>query len=181
MTFEEAWKVEAAQHGIDVTAPDWKAKFAQLAVDRMGESFEDDSNPILPWQALRVAVDGSIDIPQWVILYFHNRAKHLNDLLARGDRRGRREAESVGKILGFGAMGKGGTSIARQTLNSDRDVIMAVHVLAETAICGSRTKAFGTVAERFGVSEDTVERAFYAHQGKAESRIENLLQSLPHE
>ncbi|TGP27351.1 hypothetical protein EN875_033975 [Mesorhizobium sp. M2D.F.Ca.ET.232.01.1.1] len=181
MTFEEAWKFEAAQHGIDITASDWRATFATLVVDRMGASFEDESNPILPWQALRVAIDGAIDIPEWVLMYFHGRAKHLNDLLARGDRRGRREAEAVGKILGFGAMGKGGTSVARQTLNGDRNVIMAVHVVAETAICGSRTTAFGTVAERFAVSEDTVERAFHTHRQKAESRINNLLKSSPHQ
>ncbi|BCH01804.1 hypothetical protein MesoLj131b_38030 [Mesorhizobium sp. 131-2-5] len=181
MTFEEAWKHEAAQHGIDVSAPDWRQTFATLAVNRMAETFEDDPNPIIPWQALRVAVDGSIDVPNWVIMYFHTRGKRLNDLLARGEHRGKREAEAVGKILGFGAMGKGGTSVARQTLNKDRDLILAVHVLGETALIGSRTSAILAVAERFGVSSDTVERAFAANKAKAKARIDNFLEQAPHQ
>ncbi|PZV39740.1 hypothetical protein [Mesorhizobium kowhaii] len=170
-------KIEAKQNGIDVSQPDWQAKWRRLAISRLGESYAANFNPILPWVGLRFAMDSELPIPEWVLGYFYESAGILNQLIRDGTRRGgRKETESVGRMLGFGADGKGQTSAFREVTLQDRDTKIAVQVVCGIEVNGwSQEKSIGEVARDQRLSEATVERAYDRYRVAAETRLSNFI------
>ncbi|TPL75111.1 hypothetical protein [Mesorhizobium sp. B2-3-15] len=169
-------KIEAKQNGIDVTAPDWQVKWRTLAISRIGETHAKSFNPILPWVGLRLAMDSELPVPDWVLRYFYESAGLLNQMIREGKHRGRKEAESVGRMLGFGADGKGQTSAFRDITLQDRDVKIAIHVVCGMVANGwSQEKSVGEVAGTQKLSEATVERAYARYRDVAQSRVSNFI------
>lgn len=171
-------KIEAKQHGIDISQPDWQPKWRRLALSRLGESYAANFNPILPWVGLRFAMDSEMPIPAWVLGYFYESAGILNQLVHDRKRETRKEAESVGRMLGFGAGGKGQTSAFRETTLNDRDAKIAIQVVCGMEVNGwSQEKSIGEVARDHHLSEPTVERAYDRYRAAAETRLSNYLKS----
>jgi hypothetical protein len=76
-------------------------------------TFDRTQNPVFVWQALRLATGLGINIPYWVLDYLAAAAGALASLYAKAKAKKAlgREAELVGKALGFGTRGRGRTGM----------------------------------------------------------------------
>ncbi len=184
MQLDEAIKILAAANGVDVSNPNWEDDWYRISMRRMGEKYEETGNPVLPWIAVREAARVARPIPEWAMDYLVICGERINKL-TNENHRGRREAEEVGKALGFGGRGQGRTSVFQETALDDRDLRIAVHVAGEMDTGKTAENSIATVAERFSLSVDTVERAYHGKKGEpghgavAKSMIESFLQNRP--
>ena len=171
---EDTDNVVASAYGVDMTMVGWEASL----LEKVEQTFQETGNPLLPWHALRWAVDKGIAVPSWVLIYFHDRAEVLNGIVCDG---GDAEAEKVGRALGFGGSGKGKTAAARTIKLQQRDFGIAVHVHCEIARnveevgTESVDSAFLTVARRFGVSRTTAADAYSKNKKAAKAFCDNFV------
>ena len=76
-------------------------------------TFDSSRNPVFAWQALRLATGLGINAPYWVLDYLAAAADALASIYARAKTKKAlaREADLVGKALGFGTQGRGKTGM----------------------------------------------------------------------
>jgi hypothetical protein len=144
----------AEMWGVDPNAADLRAQ----VLEKLRMNFEETGNVMLPWNAIRWARDGGLDMPKWVVDFFCDRAIRINRIVV--DDLGKEEAHEVGRALGFGAAGKGSTSAGAELRQRSRDWQIAVRIAGEMAD-GTTGKDAAVViaAEIFKVSPATAYRA----------------------
>ena len=111
------------------------AASAELAID-----FERDGNPVDAWQAFAVANRYRIDPPEWVedfLTDVANRISEIRDEVA-GGRPVKREAERVGKALGFGKDGPGHSGWFKHATMLERDRTIYFEILKDKLATGTK-------------------------------------------
>jgi hypothetical protein len=134
----------------------------QEEIAELKREFEATKNPVLVWRALILNGGLNTNFPQWIVEYLHAAAQ---DIICNNDADDR-EAEAVGKALGFGAAKKGekGMFAAVEKLERYR----ALH----REVVGALNKGNGTnlssacafVAATTDISFATVRRAYLYYQ-----------------
>jgi hypothetical protein len=142
-----------------------RAQVAQLQAD-----FLRTENPVLAWEAFVIARNCGMEIPDWVWEVVEAAADGITDLreeVERGAPLGK-EAEAVGRALGFGKKRPGETGWFAEASQSGRDREMYFAVMewleSERIKRPSRkpkvTRAYAEVAEKHNSSSSTVGEAY---------------------
>lgn len=142
MKFEEALTPHTAPH----------------MLDRIREDFEEGGDALLPWHALRIATTAGVDVPKWVLSYFSDRAKHINEIVKTG---GPDESKRIGAALGFGGAGRGKTSAGELARSKSRDWAVALKMEEEIDAGVGKDAAAMIAGKAFKISTAT---AYDAHQ-----------------
>jgi hypothetical protein len=153
-------------HGVDPNASDFRSQ----VLDKLRTEFERTPNPMLPWSALRWARDGGLDIPGWIIDHLYDKAVVLTEIVAED---GGKEAQEVGRALGFGAERKGETAAGAELRQHWRDFKIAVYIadlmrqdLMRQGVA-KETAAITETAKALSVSPATARRAHKDYSGAA--------------
>lgn len=144
--------------------------YGESAQRELEADFGRDGNPVHAWGALAVARRYGIDLPEWVKDYLADVADRILEIrteVADGKPL-RREAERVGKVLGFGKdrPGGGGRFKRSTILERDRTVYFEVIDWLEEEKArhpdqrAKLTSAYREVAMAIGVDSSTVQRAY---------------------
>jgi hypothetical protein len=172
-------RMHALRVGVDpATDPDWRA----TVLLRLGEMFAEQLHAVTPWFALRWAYDHGLPQPEWVIRYLRDKSVEINTAVVDGG--GQSEAAAVGRVLGFGAEGRGLASAASAAADSSRDWSLAYDVALQLAGATERGErllrktAISLAAERGGVSSETVKRAVRQYGAAAEEQVQLLGRNL---
>lgn len=90
-------------------------------------------NPLYVWLAIDRCIEAGIPFPDWVLAYLKRSAGRLRGMMFGATPAGcgdvAREAEAVGKALGFGAKGRGRGSVFSQRAKGWRDIFILLTVL----------------------------------------------------
>lgn len=137
-------------------------RYRELELIELEEDFKREGNPVFIWQAIAIARRYGIELPEWVLEYLAASADSLLDIreeVADGKRAGK-EAERVGKVLGFGTdgPGQGGWFKHATILERDRNVFFEI---GDRLGAGMKLDfAYDEVARALGTSRSTVVRAY---------------------
>ena len=157
-----------------------------LAEQQIG--FEETGNPMTPWFALLYARNHSVPVPEWVLQYFTERAEIITDIVHvhesnkrnqqtnnRKNRKSLREAEAIGRALGFGAVGRGQKTPAATSAAQAEGFKFAFGVQIEMKLGANEGTAIINTADRCGWSESKVRRAHKSHKQQAKQAFLELL------
>lgn len=130
---------------------------AELAVD-----FEREGNPVHAWEAVAVAARSGIERPDWVENFIDEQAARIMEIreqVSEGHPVGR-EADRVGKALGFAidGPGQGGRFKQATMLQRDRTIYFEIRDKLDSDV--KLDAAYSEVATAFGVSRSLVVRAY---------------------
>jgi|SRR5271166_4381435 len=108
-----------------MTAPsDHVAEAHRRRIADLVQSME-SKNPLYVWLAIDRCIEAGIPFPDWVLAYLKRSAGRLKEMMSGAMPAGcgdvAREAEAVGKALGFGAKGRGRGSVFSQRAKGWRD------------------------------------------------------------
>jgi hypothetical protein len=137
---------------------------ADLDMDELKKQFERTKNPVFVWYAIMDQSWCDAPLPEWIDTYLQSVAKNMVSLYYT--ERLEREAELVGKALGFGGEKKGDNGKFSEAQKFDRDLMLYNQVVwAMTETPGKKrlnlSGAFDLVAEIFpDVKAATVRRAY---------------------
>jgi len=130
-------------------------------IEELKREFEATKNPVLAWRAL--ILNGGLDtpFPEWIVEYLYAAAE---DIINNND--DDREAEAVGKALGFGGAKKGkkGMFAAAATLERYRGLHMEVVAQLNKGNGTNLSSACAFVAATTDISFATVRRAYLYYQ-----------------
>lgn len=141
-----------------------------LNLDELEKEFKRTDNPVLVWIAIRSRNWNDTPLPSWIDDYLQDvGTKIVSSIYDISDDR---EAEVVGKALGFGGTKKGGNGKLTAAYKLERDRALYNEVLSALNEGGGTnlTSACHYVAAITGQSSSTVRRAyldFLAHQDGA--------------
>ncbi|WP_024519379.1 hypothetical protein [Bradyrhizobium sp. Tv2a-2] len=130
---------------------------AQIALESARIDFEESADAWLPWHAIRIATTAGVDVPEWVLGYFSDRAKLINEIIKAA---GPDEAKEIGAALGFGGAGRGSTSTGGRARNQSRNWAIALKMEEEINSGAGIDAAAMIAAKDFNVSKPT---AYSAH------------------
>jgi hypothetical protein len=176
---EDQDRAIAALWGVDPTVSDFRSQI----LDKMRIEFERTPNAMLPWSALRWARGRGIDVPDWIMDYLYDKAVVLTEIIAED---GGKEAQEVGRALGFGAEGKGETAAGAELRQRWRSFKIAVHIADRMRQdfmkqgVAKETAAIAETAKALSVSLATARRA-HADYGDRAARFVELSISDSHE
>jgi hypothetical protein len=119
-------------------------------------------NPVYAYEAFAIALRSGMDMPDWVQRHMLQVAEcilGIRDAIA-GGRPSKREAERVGKVLGFGkdGPGQGGWFKQAAMLQRDRTIFVEVEKRLEAGM--KLDFAYDEVAKMLGVSRSTIVRSY---------------------
>jgi hypothetical protein len=162
MTPEEAKKVNelyAASVGLN---PLPGQDIRDLISEHQRVTFEQTHDPLAPWRMITWAAVNDYPLPEWVIQYLRGAARNLNDVVVQAAKSGsvKREAEAVGKALGFGHKRAGQTTPTKEAALRDRDFNIAMRVAEQVDNNVKPYAAIFDVAKSLGITEFIVARAF---------------------
>ena len=102
---------------------------ADLEMDELKREFERTNNPVFVWYAIMNMNWSDTLMPEWIDTYLHSVATNMVRLFytASNDR----EADLVGKALGFGGEKKGDKSKFAEARKFDRDLMLYNRVVCE--------------------------------------------------
>lgn len=148
---------------------------AQDEIRELGLLFAHDLNPLHVWMAYALADMYSLDMPNWVGVYLRGFANALLEILLIDAREGGsvgRQAELIGKLLGFGTGGPG-TSVLQSAAGQrrDRKIFNEVSCLMEAG--EKKYRAYEIVAHQRGVGSSTVQKAYNRHLRRTQERDGN--------
>jgi hypothetical protein len=160
----------AGFHGYDRFNVERVRAYGKSALRELEADFSRDGNPVHAWEALAVARRHEIDPPEWVEDFLTDVADRILDIrdeVASG-KPINREAERVGKALGFGTDGSGQGGWFRHATLLERDRTIYFEMIdwleKEQARHPHRrpklTAAYREVAMAIGVDASTVQRAY---------------------
>lgn len=136
--------------------------YAEAGLSKLESDFERDHNPVFAWEAIAMAKNSGIDIPNWVANYLADAANEIVSIHEEvaGGSPASKEADRVGRVLGFGAEGKGATGQFKRAamLEFDRNVFSKVNDLI-----GKGEKldfAYDDVAKELNVSRSAVVQSY---------------------
>jgi hypothetical protein len=156
--------------GYDLANIEAVERYGHAALAQLEADFSRTKNPVFAWEALAVARRYGVEVPDWVWDVVESAAAGITELreeVENGTPLGK-EAEVVGRALGFGKKGRGGTGwFAEATqLSRDREVYFAVTdwLEAERIRQPSRklklTSAYSEVAKQLNSNPSTVGQAY---------------------
>ena len=162
MTPEEAKKVNelyAASVGLN---PLPGQDIRELISEHQRVTFEQTFDPLAPWRAITWAAANDFPLPGWVIQHLCAVAQKINDVVKQSANAGsvKREAEAVGKALGFGSNRPGETSATKKAALRDRDFNIAMRVAEQIENGVNPDAAIFDVAKNLGITESMAIRAF---------------------
>jgi hypothetical protein len=141
-------------------------------------------NPFWAWNALNLANIARLEVPRWIVNYLGCAASRICQTKDRIKRRQfmQREAESVGRALGFGKKGRGqGAQIMRmERLKREWRIFIEVHAVLRSENT-NWDGAYDAVGEKLGCSKSTVQRAydnFVSCNKSAAARVELRTEAL---
>jgi hypothetical protein len=151
MTPEEAKKVNelyAASVGLN---PLPGQDIRELISEHRRVTFEQTLDPLAPWRAITWAAANDFPLPGWVIQHLCAVAQKINDVVKQSANAGsvKREAEAVGKALGFGSNRAGETTATKKAALRDRDFNIAMHIVIELEDILSAAQDFFRVSASF--------------------------------
>lgn len=136
--------------------------YGESVMRELEADFGRDGNPVHAWEALTVARRYGIDPPVWVDDFLTDAADRILEIREEvaGGRPVKREAERVGKALGFGndGPGQGGWFKHATMLERDRTIYFEVNDKLRTGI--KLDFAYDEVAKASSMSRSTIVRAF---------------------
>ncbi len=165
---EDKDRVIAALYGVDPNASDFRSQ----VLDKLRIEFERTPNPMLPWSAIIWARSRGLDIPNWIIDHLYDKAVVLSKIIA--DDVGK-EAEEVGRALGFGAESKGKTTAGAELRQGWRDLITAVHIADLRMQDVAKENAVTETAAALSVSSATADLARKNYGGTATRFVATLM------
>jgi hypothetical protein len=162
MTPEEAKRVNEVYVASVGLTPLPGEDIRDLISEHKRAMFEQTGDPLAPWQMITWAAVNDYSLPEWVIQYFRGAARKLNDVVMQAAKTGsvKREAEAVGKALGFGHKAAGQTTLTKEAALRDRDLKIAVLVAKQIENNVKPDAAIFDVAKSLGIKESKVARAF---------------------
>jgi hypothetical protein len=163
--------IRALAVGVDPRLPGWQVQ----ALDAVGQRFEETGDPMAPWSALQFARSHSIPVPEWVLDYLEGRAGQLDKIAVDGGG-GKREAEAIGRALGFGAIGRGQTAAASASATATREFTLALGMAMEVRLGAGKSKAATIVAAAMNSSASSVERAYAREGQRADQVLDGILE-----
>jgi hypothetical protein len=135
-------------------------------LDRLRKHFERDKNPAFAWMGIAHCFELNSDFPDWVLTYLKSstaavlRADGLDkNKNTSEDKTFEREAERIGKALGFGRS-EGETGSFEDAYKALTDEMLHEAVLTQLAAGEKEYRAYDIVAKERGFSKSTVRRAF---------------------
>jgi hypothetical protein len=145
-------------------------RYAESALSELQAYYKRDGNPVFVWQAVNAARGYSVEWPDWVYDYLLDAADRIMEIKQEVAERqpARREAERVGKALGFGVEGpgQGGRFKQASMLDRDRDIYFRVHewMEAERKRYPKRepnlSGAYDAVKDQLGLDRSTIQRGY---------------------
>ncbi len=136
--------------------------YGKSVLRALESDFRREGNPVHPWEALTVARSYGISLPAWVqdfLAAAADRVMGIREEVAK-HKAVKREAERVGKALGFGigGPGQGGWFKHATILQRDRDIYLKVNEkrAAETKL----DFAYDEVAKSLGMTRSMVVRGY---------------------
>jgi hypothetical protein len=177
MTPEEAKKVNelyAASVGLN---PLPGQDIRELISEHQRVTFEQTLDPLAPWRAITWAAANDFPLPGWVIQHLCAIAQKINDVVKQSANAGsvKREAEAVGKALGFGSNRAGETTATKKAALRDRDFNIAMHIVAELEDEANQDAAIFAVSQSLGVTETMANRAFKRFGQQAKETLTTYL------
>jgi hypothetical protein len=162
MTPEEAKKVNelyAASVGLN---PLPGQDIRELISEHQRATFEQTSDPLAPWRAITWSSGNGLPVPAWVVQHLCGLAQKINDVVVQSAKAGsvKREAEAIGKALGFGRQRAGQTSATKEAALRDRDFSIAMRVAEQVEMNVNPDTAIFDVAKNLGITESMAIRAF---------------------
>jgi hypothetical protein len=144
--------------------------YAQAQLREMELDHAREGNPIYAWQAYTVARTYGLAVPTWVEALIDDTAENILEIgnQVAGGNALRREAECVGRALGFGNSGPGRAGWFSQAILLKRDRTMYREVELKLEAVRTRhperrpklTSAYQEVANEMRVDRSTVQRAY---------------------
>jgi hypothetical protein len=134
-------------------------------IDSEVEDFQADGNPLRAWEVWRRCRQAGLPVPEPVLAYLDGVAEKL---LALSGRPPKRVGPAVQNALGLQRQGGRGSEISRYRA-PERELALATdaqQLLDRPSAAGTRVSqedAFARVAEKRGVSAETVRRAWRTH------------------
>jgi hypothetical protein len=162
MTPEEAKKVNEVYAASVGLTPLPGEDIRDLISEHQRITFEQTRDPLAPWRVITWAAANDFPLPEWVIQYLRGAAQKLNDVVVQAAKTGsvKREAEAIGKALGFGHQRAGQTSLTKTTALRDRDFKIAMRVAEQIENNVKPDAAIIDVAKSLGITEAMTNRAF---------------------
>ena len=118
--------------GAFVNVPSNNEGRIEAVLERMRQDFEATKGPLTPWSALNLAVDAGRPLPQWIIRHLRGVSKRIHESASQSmDKKLGREAEVMGRALGFGQGKAGATPAARESARMHRDFQVALRVVVQ--------------------------------------------------
>ena len=148
--------------GYDQAIVERMKAYGRSALQELEADFARDGNPVHAWGAFVIARTYENDTPEWVLNFVYDVARGILDICGEVSQ-GKpaiREAERVGKVLGFGTDGRGrGGWFKRATmLHRDRTIYFKVGSKLKAGM--KRNFAYDDVAKTLNVSRSTIVRAY---------------------
>jgi hypothetical protein len=135
--------------------------YCRSVLSELETDFGRDGNPVHAWEAIALILPYGIELPDWLLAYLFDAASEIGQIrceVAEG-KSINREAERVGKALGYGeGQGRGGWFKRATMLERDRFAYFAVTERLESGM--KLDFAYDEVKNEVGVSRSTVARAY---------------------
>jgi hypothetical protein len=136
--------------------------YGESVLRELEDDFGRDGNPVHAWEAFAVARRYGIDRPEWVedfLTDVADRILEIRDEVADG-KPTKREAQRVGKALGFGKDGPGQGGWFKHATMLERDRTIYFEVGDKVQAGGKLDFAYDDVAKAWKVSRSTIVRAY---------------------
>jgi hypothetical protein len=154
----------------------------ELISEHQRVTFEQTLDPLAPWRVITWAAVNDFPLPVWVIQHLCAIAQKINDVVKQSANAGsvKREAEAVGKALGFGSNRAGETTATKKAALRDRDLNSAIHIIAKLGgNGGNKDAAIFAVSRSLGVKEAMANRAFKRFGKQAKETLTRYLAKAP--
>ena len=147
----------------------------QRALDKIEQQklrYEETGNPLFIFNAVKIASESSISIPQWIIEYWVTLSVKLYDKFnqAGGIDNGCVKSDVISSVMGLATPGRGGP--ISKAKNLVHDLRLAATVAAYMEAGHKQTYAQKYAADRHGVHSSTARRAYKKYGDKVVPRVE---------
>jgi hypothetical protein len=133
-------------------------------IEAFRNDYERDQNPVHVWRALFLVMNFSLEkaVPNWIAEYLRSSTDAVIKIYqkVKEGEKIEREAENIGKALGFGPSGKGSTSHFEDAFILDRDKDLYARVQNKLAAGDKLYLAYEMVAKDTAWSPSVIRRAY---------------------
>lgn len=153
----------------------------QMELDAIHISYEENQNPLLLWEALKLCLDEKYPVPDWASDYFSDVASKFFKLsdIAKRKSFDKRVAIEVYKALGMSEAGAYNVFSKYSNLKRDKDIIRDYYHLNPVDDGGNADNKMGhvnavkAVAKKWKASKSLVDKLIYGSREKMGNLPEN--------